>query len=278
MGVEQLGGGSFYGAVQGKQEIANVIFTDLHHRTARKMPLHSHELPFFALILDGNYAERYGRQQNHFGPFTLSFRPAGIPHQDEVGPRGVKFFEMEIRPEWSKRLQACGGSLDIPVDDYGGGNLLWLALRLFRETRAAVTADDLCVENLVAELLSSATHLPSENIKDAPSWLGRVIEKIEAQHCQKLTLTELSAEAGVHPVHLSRVFRKCKRDGIGDFIRRLRIKAACEKMLTPGNTLADISFDTGFADQSHFTRVFREFSGMSPEKFRRILRTACVTQ
>jgi AraC family transcriptional regulator len=274
MGVEQLGGGSFYGAVQSKQELANVIFTDLHHRSARKMPLHAHELPFFALILDGTYSERYGRQHNQFGPFTLSFRPAGIPHQDEVGPRGVKFFEMEIRPEWNKRLQSCGGDLNVPVDDCGGGNLLWLALKLFRETRATAPADDLCVESLVAELLASVAHMPSETIRDAPSWLRRVIDKIEAQHCQKLTLTELSAEAGVHPVHLSRVFRKCKRDGIGDYIRRLRIKAACERMLTPESSLADISFDTGFADQSHFTRVFRGLTGMSPEKFRKILGTA----
>ena len=274
MGVEQLGGGSFYGSVQNKRELADVIFTDLQHNTARKMPLHSHELPFFALILDGNYAERYGRQQNQFGPFTLCFRPAGIPHQDEVGAGGVKFFEMEIRPEWNKRLQACGGNLDFPCDDCGGGNLLWLALRLFRETRVAVPADDICVESQVAELLAAAAHMPSEKIKDAPSWLRRVVDKIESQHCQKLTLAELSAEAGVHPVHLSRVFRKCKRDGIGDYIRRLRIKAACERMLMPENTLADISFDTGFADQSHFTRVFRGFAGMSPEKFRKILGAA----
>jgi AraC family transcriptional regulator len=100
-----------------------------------------------------------------------------------------------------------------------------------------------------------------------------VIATIEAQHWQKLTLVELSAEAGVHPVHLSRVFRKCTGSGIGDYIRRLRIKAACEKMLAPKNTLADISFDTGFADQSHFTRVFRGFTGMSPQKFRKILGT-----
>ncbi len=273
MGVETLGGGSFYGAVQSKQEFADVIFTDLHHRTARKMPLHSHELPFFALILEGNYAERYGRRQNQFDPFTLSFRPAGIPHQDEVGPYGVKFFEMEIRPEWNRRLRDCRGSLDSPLDDCGGGSLLWLALRFFRETRATVPAGDLCVESLVAELLDAVAHMPSEKIKGAPSWLRRVIDKIEAQHCQKLTLTELSAEAGVHPVHLSRVFRKCKRNGIGDYIRRLRIKAACEKMLTPENTLAEISFDTGFADQSHFTRVFKGFTGMSPQKFRKIMGT-----
>ncbi len=269
--VEQLGGGSFYGAVQAKQEHSDVIFTDLHHRSARKMPPHAHALPFFALILEGDYAECYGRQQNQFGPFNVSYRPAGVPHQDEVGPRGVRFFEMEIRPVWRERLHDCSGRLDVARDDCRGGDLLWLAMRLFKQTRGPVPAEDICVESLVAELLAAVACLRQEKSADAPSWLKRVVARINEQYCQKLTLSELSTEAGVHPVHLSRIFRKCKREGIGRYVRRLRVRAACERMLTHDATLADISFDTGFADQSHFTRVFREFTGTSPEKFRRMI-------
>ncbi len=248
-----------------------MIFTDLRHSGARLLPAHSHKLPFVALILEGNYAERYMGQQNQFGPFTVSFRPADIPHQDEVGPTGVRFFEVEIRPSWRKRLQECSGNLDIARDDFGGGELLWLTLRLFRETRTSPLVDDIQVESLIAELLAKVGGLRAEKTKDAPGWLRRVMEKIEEQYCQRLTLEDLSADAGVHPVHLSRVFRKVRREGIGDCIRRMRVKAACEKMLSPKLTLADISFDTGFADQSHFTRVFRDFTGMSPEKFRQML-------
>ena len=46
-----LAGGSFFGAVQKRSEHSAAIFTELSHSTPRKLPEHSHELAFFALIL-----------------------------------------------------------------------------------------------------------------------------------------------------------------------------------------------------------------------------------
>lgn len=268
---QTLTGGSFYGAVQRRHEQYDAIFTDLQHSSPKRLPSHAHELPFFALLLDGSYGERYGRQHAQYGPFTVMFRPSGIPHQDEIGPRGVKFFEVEIRSSWRNRLADCSGSLNVAHDDCGGGALLWLAMKLFRETHGDGAAYDLSVESVLAELLAQAAQIPRENFHDVPPWLARVVDKMQVEHCERLTLDELSAEAGVHPVHLSRVFRKCKGLGIGDFVHRLRIRAACEQMLCRDRTLADISFSTGFADQSHFTRAFRKVTGMSPAKFRTMI-------
>ncbi|HWS97766.1 MAG TPA: hypothetical protein VN620_14970, partial [Candidatus Methylomirabilis sp.] len=76
-GSEQhLAGGNFYGSVLGKQFVGGAIFTELAHSRARKLPAHSHELPFFCLFLGGDYAEKYGRRDVQFRPFTFSFRPA----------------------------------------------------------------------------------------------------------------------------------------------------------------------------------------------------------
>lgn len=261
-------GGSFYGAVQQRREQCDAIFTDLQHSSARKLPEHAHELAFFAVLLEGDYSERYGRQHKQFGPFSIAYRPAGVPHQDEIGPRGVRFFEIEIRPSWRERIQDCSGSLDAAHDEYGGGEMLWLAMKLFRETHAPEGYPALHLQSLLAELLASVAHLPRETSKDAPRWLGRVVDKLKSQFCDRLTLEELAREAGVHPVHLSRVFRKCEGEGIGEYVHRLRIRAACEQMLAPQKSLAEIGLETGFADQSHFTRAFRSITGMSPGAFR----------
>jgi AraC family transcriptional regulator len=110
--------------------------------------------------------------------------------------------------------------------------------------------------------------MPRENVKQPPAWLTRVLEKLAVEHSQRLTLDELSSEAAVHPVHLSRVFRKFVGEGIGEHVRRLRIRAACEQMLAPEISMAEISLATGFADQSHFTRAFRKVTGMTPAVFR----------
>jgi AraC family transcriptional regulator len=273
--AQHMGAGNFFGSIRGKREQCGAIFTDLRHSIPRKLPTHSHELPFFALLLEGHYGERYCRQETQFGPFTIMFRPAGVPHQDEIGPRGLRFFEIELRPNWQKRLAECSAALDTARDDTAGGPLLWLGMKLFREVEFSAAPDDLTVESLLAEILSLAAHTPRPESRHCPPWLARVLHKLKTEHCRRLTLAELAREAGVHPVHLSRVFRRCVGEGISDYVHRLRVRAACEQMLAPEASLADLSFTTGFADQSHFTRSFRKITGMTPGAFRsELLRTA----
>ncbi|HEY2456945.1 MAG TPA: helix-turn-helix transcriptional regulator, partial [Candidatus Acidoferrum sp.] len=66
----------------------------------------------------------------------------------------------------------------------------------------------------------------------------------------------------------SRVFRRFVGEGIGEYVHRLRIRTACERLLSPEASMAEISMETGFADQSHFCRVFRRITGMTPHSFR----------
>jgi AraC family transcriptional regulator len=240
----------------------------LRHTTPKKLPSHSHELPFFAVLMEGLYGERYGRQERQFRPYTVHFRPGGVPHQDEVGPSGVRFFEIEVRPSWRNRLADCSAALDVARYDCKGGELLWLAMKLFRELRGAVPSDDLSVESLLAELMVAAARMPREGNAGKPVWLGRIVDKLAVEYAKRLTLDDLSREAGVHPVHLSRVFRKCVGEGIGEHVHRLRVRAACEQMRVRETSIAEISLTLGFADQSHFTRAFRRVVGMTPMVFR----------
>jgi AraC family transcriptional regulator len=269
--AQHMGAGHFFGSIQGKREQCGAIFTDLRHSVPRKLPTHSHELPFFALLLEGYYGERYGRQEAQFGPFTIMFRPAGVPHQDEIGPRGLRFFEIELRPSWQKHLAECSAALDTAREDIVGGPLLWLGMKLFREIESSAAPDDLTVECLLAEILSIAARTPQPESRHTPPWLSRVLDKLKTEHSRRVTIGELARDAGVHPVHLSRVFRRCVGEGISDYVHRLRIRAACEQMLVPGTSLAELSFNTGFADQSHFTRSFRKITGMTPATFRSTL-------
>ena len=177
-----LAAGSFYGAVQAKREQCGAIFTDLRHGSPRKLPAHSHELAFFALLLEGEYGERYQRQDMQFRPFTVHFRPAGVPHQDEVGPRGVRFFEIEVRASWRARLAECSAALDLAHDDCKGGPLLWLAMKLFGEFQDA-SADDFFVESLLVEMLARIARMPRENTDRRPIWMARIMDKITAEHC-----------------------------------------------------------------------------------------------
>lgn len=271
-GESRLGGGHFYGAVRRRVVHSGAIFTDLRHSVPRRLPCHSHELPFFGLLLDGEYGERYGRESKQFGPFSIMFRPAGVPHQDEIGPRGVRFFHIELRSDWRTRIAECSANLNRASEDARGGRMVWLGMKLLRETLAVPKPDDLCVESLLAETVALAAHLPVEEKRQPPKWFSRLLDKLQAEHCNRLTLDELSSEACVHPVHLSRVFRRFQKEGIGEYVHRLRTRTACLQLLNSKLSLSEISLATGFSDQSHFTRAFRKITGMTPQAFRTALR------
>jgi len=266
-----MGAGTFYGSIHRKREQCGAIFTDVRHSSPRKLPMHSHELPFFALLLDGLYGERYCHQQTQFGPYTMMFRPADIPHQDEIGPRGVRLYLIELRSSWQKSLADCSAALDTPREELGGGPLLWLGMKLFREVATSAAPDELAVESLLAEMLSFAVRSHHRDSHFEPPWLPRILDKLKTEHCRRLTLEELASEADVHPVHLSRVFRRLVGEGVSEYVHRHRVRTACEKMLAPETSLAVVSFSTGFADQSHFTRSFRRITGMTPAAFRSLV-------
>ncbi len=267
-----LSGGHFYGAVQGRVENSGALFTDLRHSIPRRLPCHSHELPFFGLLLAGLYGERYGRESKQFGPFSIMYRPAGIPHQDEIGPQGVRFFHIELRPQWKARIAELSANLNTASEDERGGRMVWLGLKLLCATFGVAKPDELCVESLLAETVALAARLPVEEKRQLPAWLPRILEKLRWEHCERLTLDELSREARVHPVHLSRVFRRFQKEGIGEYVHRLRARTACTYLLNPELPLTEISLNTGFSDQSHFTRAFRRITGMTPNAFRATLR------
>ena len=72
----------------------------------------------------------------------------------------------------------------------------------------------------------------------------------------------------MHPVYLSKVFRQFHHQTIGDYLHKLRVQFACQMLANDEFQLATIADAAGFADQSHFTRVFKEFTGLTPGTFR----------
>jgi AraC family transcriptional regulator len=150
--------------------------------------------------------------------------------------------------------------------------MLWPGLRLFSAFKA--NAESLEIEAHIFELLAAIARAASESHaheNEAPRWFRRVKERLHAEFREHLRMSDLARDAGVHPVHLARVFRKFEKRTPGEYQQRLQLRAACELLRDPEWPLAAIAAECGFADQSHFTRVFRRMAATTPGQFRRAI-------
>lgn len=102
-----------------------------------------------------------------------------------------------------------------------------------------------------------------------PPWLGRLQEFLERDLAAVPDLATLARIAGVHRVHVARAFRDHLGCTVGDFVRGLRVRRACELLTGTRLPLTDVAMRAGFFDQSHMTRVLKHFLGTTPAALRR---------
>jgi AraC family transcriptional regulator len=259
----------FYGEVRNRLNFEDTVMAQVVHLRDRKLPVHEHAMPYFALIVSGNYEEEGKCGFEHFGAFTAVYNPLSTRHTGIVRKGGVTFFTAEIGPQWMEPFK--GSALDHKVTDMHGGKLAWLAVRLFREHAEAGTACELTMESLVWEMLALTARLQDGDAKEKPDWWNRVREKLHDGFSDNLRIGELAQEAGVHPVYLARLFRKMTGATPGEYLQGLRLQYVCRELLNKGKPLAQIAAEAGFADQSHMTRTLKRRTGETPAEFGTLL-------
>lgn len=260
-------GGEFYSPVRARLCSDDVLLSELCQPSPRNVPRHEHELAYVSVVLQGDYLEGDRGRLDELCPFTAVFNPAGIAHSTIIGPRGASLFTIEFRSEALRRLGLC-----LPQHttfDRAAGGMLWPGLRLYSAFKAQV-ADGFTVEGLVLDLLAAISAEESRD-EPAPRWFGRVREQLHEEFNCSLRMSDLARGAGVHPVHLARVFRKIEKRSPCEYQQGLRVRAACRLLRDPEWSVAAVAAECGFADQSHFTRVFRRVAGATPHRFRQSL-------
>ena len=103
----------------------------------------------------------------------------------------------------------------------------------------------------------------------APWQVKRACEKLESDLGGKFTLEQIAAEFGLSVSHFARAFRASTGLPPHQWLLHQRVKAAKQLMTVRELPLAEIAISAGFANQSHFTRVFSSLVGASPGAWRR---------
>jgi AraC family transcriptional regulator len=103
----------------------------------------------------------------------------------------------------------------------------------------------------------------------APWQMRRTAQVLNEGLGSKVTLAHLAAECGLSVAHFARAFKQTTGRTPHRWLVEQRVEHAKRLLVTSALPLAEIAAICGFADQSHFTRVFSQLVGSGPGAWRR---------
>jgi AraC family transcriptional regulator len=103
-----------------------------------------------------------------------------------------------------------------------------------------------------------------------PDWLERVRERIRDERGNGTRVATLAHDVGVHPVYLTRRFRRAYGCSVVAYVQAERVRHAADQLVRTADAISHVAYDAGFADQSHLTRAFSRAAGVPPAVFRDI--------
>ncbi|RII32754.1 AraC family transcriptional regulator [Clostridium chromiireducens] len=98
--------------------------------------------------------------------------------------------------------------------------------------------------------------------------INRILKHLHLNIESKISLKQLSSDLNLSEGYISDCFKKHMGITIMKYAKKIRIDRAKVLLVTTTNSILEISLTLGFHDQSHFHKVFKYFTGVSPSEYR----------
>lgn len=259
--------------------------------------LHSHSFIEIAYVSGGRGVQRIGGRTFGVAEGDLFILPAGIAHMFMVGDpdERLRIVNLGFPPETLYRLFDFYPRLCLleplfdPANCRPAEDALPCGIRVEGDARDAMAglmdtihcesesarpdAQDMCVM-LLSQLLivvarAAAKHSEMLERRTQPNTVAKgAISLINGRYREKLSLAEIAAHAFVCPQHLSREFKRATGLSVLKYIQHLRIQDAAVKLADTDMTVEEIAAHVGYGDAAFFIRVFAEYMGVTPGKYR----------
>jgi AraC family transcriptional regulator len=261
--------GQFYGVLEQPHELSRFsIALVAADEVSVKRKKHSHESAHIIFTLNGNYLSS-GPRPDHLVPLRSSiFVPAGTTHEDHFLTPDTLTFNVSVS---AAQIEQARDYVRLPdvQSDFRHGEVGFLTSRLEAECRCWRDTSVLTAEGLCLELLAAIAQRQQTSEQRPPRWLRTVRELLCDRSREAVSLSELAAAVKVHPIHLSRTFRKFFHCTPGEYLRACRLENAASLLRSSHTPIAQIATEAGFSDQSQLSKAFRRKFCVSPAEFRR---------
>jgi len=266
MKVKRLKMGSFMGETIQIRSLNGFTLSITEHSENMDVPNHEHEFPYISYLMYGKYHEKSIINEHYVAPGASLFRPGGFEHINEIGNAQSLCFNLEIE----KNI------FDDEIKKYAR------EFMLFENNNIEIVKILLGFKrNFSEELLSlyvqeNLYHLLGRYNLDKKIgravWVGKIKKMVRLNPEITYSIEDLANSFRLNPVYLVRKFKESTGLTFGEFLIRQRLARAIDLMHTTSKKLTGIAIETGFYDQSHFIRHFKNEFEISPSHYRKIVK------
>lgn len=261
--------------------LAGVTTLVANLRSERETPRHVHHEYVFSLAIEGATAFDCGHcGETHIlqANDLLLTEAHEVYASRTVGKPPWRNFSLGISKEKLTSLRdsaADGKQIQLPHFTRGAiknDGLRRLFLKLhnsLNEDGAALEQETLLLDWIVSVERNYAVEtnrFVSRRIYSETAAIRRVREFLRENVAENIKLQTLAEIARLSPFHLNRAFRAQIGLPPHEFQNQLRVEKAL-KLIAQKKSFAEIAFELGFADQSHFNRIFKRYTGVTPKRF-----------
>jgi len=133
------------------------------------------------------------------------------------------------------------------------------------------------VKKLDLDLIPNLKNKDYDTFKHLHRGLYKALVFLAENYFETITLTILSQQAFISPSHLSHLFKHNLNKTFKQILTELRIEKAKHIIsTTPHRLITEVCLDVGFADLSHFEKMFKRFTQMTPRKYKQSMKTRLI--
>ncbi|GAB3940512.1 hypothetical protein GCM10028805_02430 [Spirosoma harenae] len=268
--MDNLAKGQFFGVSRDEMSIDGLSLVQSAYHNSPGCPWHYHENAYFAFTTSGTLLETYKRKDIALSAGSLTYHHSQEPHHNSRYSPFVSALHVDIDDSWFDRLDIAKSRPE-GLLELRSPNLKIIFARLLAETRQNGTEKSLSVESLIVMAFNQMMQLKVHTDRK-PAWQPKLVELLYEHYDQNLSLTDLAVHLQLHPVYLCQQFPKLFQCTLGEFVRKIKIEKAIQQLIAKEPvSLTEVAYTCGFSDQSHFIRVFKQHTGLTPLTFRKLV-------
>jgi AraC family transcriptional regulator len=251
------------GVLLRRVDLSTSVLTAWTYAPRLCLSAHVHVSPFLLFVRGGEFVERQGRRSERCDRLTCIYRPALDEHSNDF-EGGAEVAAIDLGQPLIDRLR--GAAFDGRRFSVRSALMRQFGDRLEAELAAPDAMSAMVIEALAIEVIVGVSRRQPARVESRP--VERARRFVEHEFASSLSLSGIAAAAGVHPVHLARLFRAAHGCTVGEYIRRVRVAFVRQQLAASDRPIAEIALVAGFSDQSQLTRSFKRVTGQTPAAFR----------